>query len=119
MRRFTIPLAAAAAALILTTVGCAAETSSAQGNWGSTEQGKPNLQLLDDGSLAGSDGCNRLVGQWSEEGGTVEFSKVASTMMACADVDTWLSALATAEVDGKKLVVFDENGSQIGELAAR
>lgn len=115
MRRLTIPLAATAA-LLLALAGCAAEASTAQGEWGSTAQGKPNLQLLEDGSLSGSDGCNRLVGQWSEADGTVEFTNVASTMMACENVDTWLSALATGEVDGGKLVVFNEDGDQIGEL---
>ena len=44
------------------------------------------------------------------------FENVASTLMACADVDTWLSALDTATIDGSTMTVFDESGDEIGTL---
>ena len=57
--------------------------------------------LADDGSLTGTDGCNRLVGTWTAEADTVTFADVASTRMACDGVDTWLSALATGTIAGR------------------
>ncbi len=64
----------------------------------------------------GTDGCNRLRGSWSDDGETITFSNVASTRMACPDVDTWLSALATGTIAGETLTVFDVSGTEIGTL---
>jgi hypothetical protein len=41
---------------------------------------------------------------------------MSSTLMACEDVDAWLSRLASARVDGDRLVVLDSSGAQIGTL---
>ena len=108
--------AAIAATALLGLSGCAAEPEGAAGTWGSSEQGQPQLELAKDGKLSGTDGCNRLVGNWSEKGGVVEFGQVASTMMACQDVDTWLSGLVTGEVNGDELIIKGEGGKQIGTL---
>ncbi|WP_258067932.1 META domain-containing protein [Pseudoclavibacter sp. RFBB5] len=113
-----VSIAVAAAALLLLT-GCAAPAASAAGTWGtpnSSGQGEPGLNLADDGKVTGNDGCNRLMGEWTETDGTVEFGALASTMMFCEGVDTWLLGASTAEVDGDSLVVFNEAGDQIGTL---
>lgn len=90
--------------------------SSAVGTWGSGEPGQPHLELAEDGTVSGSDGCNQLTGSWEEDGDGVTFSPFAATQMACADVDTWLSSAASASVDGDELVVQDGSGAEIGTL---
>lgn len=106
--------AALAAALLLT--GCGPAAPAPAGTWGSSAQGDPQLVLEANGSLSGTDGCNRLMGSWSTKGGTVTFGQVASTRMACPGVDTWLTDLATAKVDGSTMHVFDASGAEIGTL---
>lgn len=120
--------AAAGAALILGTMvslsGCATSGSAGSsgdaspvGTWGETEIAY--LELGEDGALSGTDGCNRLIGSWEADGTAVTFVGVATTMMACEGVDTWLSALDTAEVDRDSMTVFDIAGEQIGVLDRR
>lgn len=114
-----------ALALSFSLAGCApaapstptGDTSSAVGTWGTDGEGEPNLSLTDDGKLAGTDGCNRLVGTWSQDGTTVAFGEVASTMMFCEGVDTWLVDLDSATVDGSTLHLLDASGTEIGTLA--
>lgn len=110
-----------ALALAFTLAGCAPATTSgstgAAGTWGTDAPGEPQLVLAEDGSLSGTDGCNRLTGSWSEEGTTVDFGQVASTMMFCEGVDTWLVDLATGTVEGSTLRVLDIDGVEIGTLS--
>ena len=90
---------------------------AAAGTWGDADDTtQPSLELAEDGTLSGTDGCNQLSGQWTENGVDLTFENVASTMMACADVDTWLSALDTATIDGSTMTVHDESGEDIGTL---
>ena len=87
------------------------------GTWGdiaATEE--PSLVLGDDGSLTGTDGCNRLVGTWTADTDTVTFVEVASTRMLCEGVDTWLAVLATGTIADDTLTVSDESGAEIGTL---
>lgn len=87
------------------------------GTWGDrSAASEPALKLASDGSLAGTDGCNRLTGSWSAEGETIMFNNVAATEMICEDVDTWLSGLATGTIDGETLTVLDREGTEIGTL---
>lgn len=113
-------------AAAFTLVGCAtnagsggstAEISGAVGHWGDTAtQTEPSLVLAEDGILSGTDGCNRLRGSWSADGETIVFQQVASTRIACPDVDTWLSGLATATIDDQTLTILDASGAEIGTL---
>lgn len=108
-------LIAAAAGFALLLTGCAAEGGAdVAGNWG--EQDGPFLTFEEGGMLTGNDGCNQLSGSWSQDGDTIEFLDVATTLMACEGVDTWLNGLSTAEVSGTALQVFDESGAEIGSL---
>ncbi|WP_051640072.1 META domain-containing protein [Cellulomonas sp. URHE0023] len=74
------------------------------------------LELKDDGSVSGSDGCNQLNGTWTIDGSDIKFGAFAATMMACADVDTWLSGASTATVDGDAMTVLGDSGKEIGTL---
>jgi len=109
-----------ALALAFALVGCAPATpsgnSGAAGTWGTDAEGEPQLVLGEDGSLSGTDGCNRLSGSWTQDGATVDFGQVASTMMFCEGVDTWLVDLATGTVEGSTLHVLDADGVEIGTL---
>ena len=122
--------AAASAALLL--AGCSGSTGSAPskspsstqkasaiaGVWGdSAKAAAPYFDFDDDGSVAGTDGCNRISGSWKLNGGTIELGELVSTRMACSGVDTWLSGASTATVSGKTMTVMDEKGTQIGTLA--
>lgn len=112
-----------AAALLL--AGCAGEKGEDSGGdidptgtWGdSSGTNTPYLTLEEDGTLTGSDGCNRLSGTWSvDEADQVEFENVASTKMACEGVDDWLSQLSVAEVSGDTMTVLGADGAEIGQL---
>ncbi|MGO1903299.1 META domain-containing protein [Corynebacterium casei] len=89
---------------------------SYEGTWGSTEPGQPHLGLACDGTVVGTDGCNRLMGKWTLEDGVIHFHQMVSTMMYCEGVDTWLSAAASARVHGNALHVYDRAGLEIGTL---
>ncbi|MFP3466978.1 META domain-containing protein [Leifsonia sp. SIMBA_070] len=110
--------AALLAATALLLAGCAGTPSGAAitGRWGSTSSGQPNLDIQNDGTFAGSDGCNQLNGQGQIDGDQITFGTIASTMMACEGVDTWLSKAATGTVKGSTMTVVDQGGSTIGTL---
>ena len=112
-----------AAATILTACAANAGTDAAAsvdpvGTWGDADTStEPSLALASGGVLTGTDGCNRLMGSWSaDDDDTITFADVASTRMACEGVDTWLSGLSTASIDGDTLTVYDESGAEIGTL---
>ena len=114
-------LAFAAVALALGLAGCAAGAGAGSadvtGTWGTPDAtGTPGLELKDDESATGTDGCNRLVGTWSMNGDTIEFGSFASTLMACEGVDTWLNGASTATVDGSTMTIQDDGGDEIGTL---
>jgi heat shock protein HslJ len=121
-------LALVAVATALTLAGCSgpsgggASASTAHatvGSWGSEKQGEPSLTIAEDGAFNGTDGCNSLSGKGTFEGDTFAFGNFITTMMACPGVDTWLSQASTATANGKKLVVKDSTGKQIGTLDKR
>lgn len=118
MKRSIRPLLlAVAAAAALGLAACSGAAPSVVGTWGASEtQGEPSLTFDEDGGYSGSDGCNRVMGSWEADGKTVDLGVMASTLMFCEGVDTWLSQGATAEIDGDTLVVFDQGGEQLGSL---
>ncbi|MDR4533102.1 META domain-containing protein [Glutamicibacter sp. PS] len=91
-------------------------SGSAEGTWGVKQRGEPWLQLAAEGRILGNDGCNRLMGGWRVDGPGVRFEPLASTLMYCEGVDTWLSTAVTALVEDDELVVFDAEGREIGRL---
>ncbi|WP_166376044.1 META domain-containing protein [Aeromicrobium phragmitis] len=107
-------------AAMVAMAGCGTDDASSpssdvSGTWG-TEAARSPFLVLDDGEFRGSDGCNRLHGTYEVDGDVVRFSSQLHTMMACPGVDSWLSRLATAEVDGDALVIFDHEEQRIGTL---
>jgi len=59
------------------------------------------LTLAKDGAAAGSGGCNRYFGTWTQKGDKLSIGKMGSTMMACApslmeQEGKYLKALETA-----------------------
>ena len=110
-------IAATAAVAALALTGCSSASPSFVGKWGDESQAdQPSLELSKDGKVTGTDGCNRLMGSYTEEGDTIQFGQIASTMMFCEGVDTWLLKASTATVEGDILTINDENGAQIGTL---
>jgi len=105
-------------AAVLLLAGCAGTPSGAKvvGEWGSTASGQPNLNIENDGTFSGSDGCNHLSGQGQIDGNEITFGAIASTMMACQGVDTWLGKAATGNVSGDTMTVLDDKGGTIGTL---
>jgi len=89
------------------------------GTWGDgTDADEPHLVFSDDGRVAGSDGCNSLTGSWKADGDAILVSDVASTLMACPDVDTWLGGIARATLSESddQLTILDDAGTEIGSL---
>ena len=93
------------------------DAAAAEGIWGNPENSRePSLELHKDGRLTGTDGCNRMMGHWVMEDGTVRFQEVAMTLMGCPDVDQWLASAASAVPDADTLLVYDGDGNEIGSL---
>lgn len=84
------------------------------GTWGDTSAAY--LSLADDGTLSGSDGCNRLTGSWEVEADQIRFGSMASTRMACEGVDDWLSGADSASVSDTTMTVFADDHAEIGTL---
>ncbi len=70
------------------------------------EQREPHLVFREEGRLAGSDGCNRMIGAYELDGASIEFSGLGTTRMACpegmAQAERFRSALE--EVDRYRIV---------------
>lgn len=83
---------------------------------------------FDDGRFGGSAGCNRLLGGYRTDGGSLTMSsQMASTMMACAPelmeqeravVDA-ISRASRYRIEGERLEILDADGSVLLALAAR
>lgn len=107
----------AALAAIITLSGCSVPEVQVAGTWGDTSVAtEPSLELGTNGALAGTDGCNRLIGEYQANENELIFEQVGSTMMFCEEIDTWLSGLATATIGDDTMTVFDATGEKIGTL---
>lgn len=119
--RVRVAVFAAAAATVLLVSGCAGSSASdatIEGVWGDpAAESKPSLEFFADGSYAGTDGCNRVGGDYTEnEDGTVDLGVMRATMMFCEGVDTWLVLAQDAKISSGELVFRDEKGADIGTL---
>ena len=115
---FAIVLAANAASILTACASSAtAPAASHEGTWGdSASDRSPYLELDDDGTLTGTDGCNRLAGTWKATGNDIAFGEFASTRMACDGVDTWLAKAVSAKVTDSTMIVIGADGSEAGSL---
>jgi heat shock protein HslJ len=80
----------------------------------------------EDARLAGSTGCNRMMGEYERDGDRLGFGRVATTMMACpgevmALEREFLDALddiARWRVEGDTLTLVDGEGETLARLEA-
>ncbi|WP_449279546.1 META domain-containing protein [Leucobacter sp. GX0328] len=129
--RFPFPghrIGAGVTALAATTLlfaGCASPspieqdstTASIDGTWGDpTATGSPYLEFDANGSVSGTDGCNRLIGTWTGTAEAIEFGEFSSTRMACVDTDDWLSGACSATISGSTMTVLGAGEQELGSL---
>ncbi len=79
----------------------------------------PYVEVLDDRTWTGTDGCNGSGGAWAVgDDGWLLITGGASTLMACdgAPVPAWFSSAARAGLDGDELVLTDHDGATIATL---
>lgn len=77
----------------------------------------PSLQLGEDGSATGSDGCNRFSTTFTASRSTITFEPAATTMMACppavaTQAENFMAALNAAnryQLRGGQLILLDGN----------
>jgi Heat shock protein len=89
-------------------------------------RGSPYLVLQSkDARVVGSGGCNHLSGGYTREGDRLSFSRIARTLMACADgMDLEREFLEALEevthwrIEGDRLRLFDSEGALVAELKA-
>lgn len=122
-------LALAGSLLLALTISSCGAASGPVGTWGEGYKvdKKPYLELSlaaeqntdQAGYLAGSDGCNRLSGQWMMASGELTFPQMGTTQMACDGVDSWLSAATGGTLKGNTLTITNAKGAVIGTLDRR
>jgi heat shock protein HslJ len=83
------------------------------------------LVLAERGRLYGSDGCNRVAGAYELKNGSVRFSEMAATRMACidaGDIDAaFRDALKNAKrvtIAGEHLELFDSSNRRVAVFLA-
>jgi putative lipoprotein len=89
-------------------------------------QSEPHMILAEGTTqVSGSGGCNRFTGGFTLEGDALRFSRMASTMMACADgmeqegrflAD--LAKVARYRIAGDRLELQDDSGATVLRFAA-
>ena len=79
----------------------------------------------DNHRIVGSGGCNRLMGGYGLQGNTVDFSKIASTQMACVEgmeqetaFFQVLQGTRTWKIQGDTLELLDESGAKLASFSA-
>ena len=106
----------------------AAMMTLAGSEWGPSDGGGRFVQFREEGRVAGSGGCNRFSGAYTQEGDTVRIGPLMSTRMACADPavmkqeQAWFDMLEKARrIDAtmKQLILKDESGNEIAVLVRR
>lgn len=94
----------------------------------------PTLGFADDGTLAGSTGCNRFNGTWTQDGSSLTITVGAMTQMACVSPEataqedriiTGLPNVVGADQTDTTLALIDGDGNRVltydvvsGDLAA-
>lgn len=121
LRRVTVTVGLLAA--LTATGGCAAEpapevtAADVVGSWGtSTTEQQAYLIIEDDGTVVGSDGCNRLRATWQVGGSGVSFSSWSGPTAACPQVDGWLGAAVAARLEDGDLLLVDRDNLNLGTL---
>lgn len=104
---------------------CTSQEKSLQGSWSLTSYGpegattpavpdsQASITFNDDGTLAGTSGCNGFGGEYSVDGDEIKFSGLVSTLMACEEplmtqegtVFKVLDGTASYKIDGDTLTI--------------
>ncbi|MGY6217528.1 META domain-containing protein [Methylolobus aquaticus] len=90
------------------------------------QQREPHLILQSEQQrLAGSGGCNRLLGSYTLQGASIAFGQVASTMMACVDgmeqetaFFRTLESVRAWKIRGDGLELLDDSGRVVARFVA-
>ena len=91
------------------------------------EQREPHMILQSESRrIAGSGGCNRLIGGYELDGERLTFAQLAMTRMACPEgMDTEAAFVAALEkvrswrITGQHLELFDDAGELVVRFEAR
>lgn len=88
---------------------------------------RPELVFTAEGRLAGTAGCNRILGGWQLDGKKISFGNVGSTMMMCSPEAMKLeqtvigllgeAAFATESPEG--LTLWDKDGKALATFAPK
>ena len=89
----SIPLALAAAATLAACVETDDEPVLTGDAWtvediagaGVIDNSMPQLLFMEDGALGGQTGCNSILGQWTQDGGTLILEELGSTKALCPE----------------------------------
>lgn len=74
--------------------------------------------------VSGSGGCNRLLGQFAQEGQALRFARLGRTMMACPELDDEQFFLDTLDkvrfwrIAGTRLELLDDKRQPLAEFSA-
>ena len=89
-------------------------------------QREPSILLRRDNQwVSGYSGCNVLKGNYQQDEQQLSFEQMATTMMACPDMETErtfldaLNATASWKVQGERLELFDASGRRLATFEAR
>jgi copper homeostasis protein (lipoprotein) len=92
----------------------------------SKQQGPHLLLTAESHRVSGSGGCNSLMGSYEMRGEQLTFSKMASTMMACASgmdmdkaLEDALAKVSTWKIAGQVLELSDASGRPLARFEAR
>lgn len=75
----------------------------------SVPQGVTAALVFADGRLSGTDGCNRLMGSYQVESGTLVVSDLATTRMACQGAAAQVAAHVQSVLEGPMAYTVDGN----------
>ncbi|GGI40598.1 hypothetical protein GCM10010988_29880 [Cnuibacter physcomitrellae] len=125
-RRLTL-FATTSAAFALLLGGCASGAASPSsggeqpaadvaGTWAGTGDKPASLTLAEDGSLDGTDGCNRTTGHYTLDGSQVSFDLDPTTLKACLGVTLSFTALDHGRVDGDSITLYTYDGTELTTL---
>lgn len=84
----------------------------------------PYIQLHDNGSLSGYDGCNRLISDYKLDKDMLQFGQIAGTFMLCPKGQQLSAALAEAlkhthrwQINNGLLILMAEDGVPMANFA--
>ena len=126
-RRRLALFAATSGALALLVAGCASGQPSASsggdqpaadvvGTWAGTGDKPASLTLAEDGSLDGTDGCNRATGRYTVDGSQVSFILNPMTLKACLGVTVSFNGLDHGTVAGDSITLYTHDGTELTTL---